>query len=267
MVALDVEHIRQPISGVPRERLDILEVFAEIESTNSYLLDQACPPPGRFRVALAEHQTAGRGRLDRSWQSPRASGLCMSMSYTFATRPQQLPCLALAIGIGVARSLEKLGIRGIGLKWPNDIVACDGKVGGILTEVVPGQRTNLTVVVGIGLNVDFREAERDVSIRGKLGPATDLRCCAKILPDRASIAVTLIEQLFDTLCRFESDGFEPFVGAWYQYDWLRGQQVRVNTGNSFVIGHVQGIEKDGAIIIKTNEGLQSFYSGSVSLIA
>ncbi len=72
---LDAELIRQPFSELTRERLDSLEVFAEIESTNSYLLEQAAPMPGRFRVALAEHQTAGRGRMDRLWHSPKSTSV------------------------------------------------------------------------------------------------------------------------------------------------------------------------------------------------
>jgi len=266
MPPLNVDAVRRPISGVPRERLEFLEVFAEIESTNNYLLDQPRPLPGRFRVALAEHQTAGRGRRDRTWQSPRASGLCMSISYTFAEKPQRLPCLTLAIGIGVAQALEILGINGIGLKWPNDIVACDGKAGGILTEVMPGQSAELTVVVGIGLNVDFSRADVEIDIPGRMGRATDLRCCTAELPDRAVMSARLIEQLFDTLAHFDAHGFDPYFELWSRYDWLRGQQVSLDTPTAQVVGKVQGIETDGAVIIKTASGPQSFHSGSVSLL-
>jgi len=120
MSLLTADSIRAPISGESRSHLDILEVFSEIGSTNSYLLDQPCPAPGRYRVALAEHQTAGRGRMDHGWYSPPSSGLCMSMAFTFRRTPENLPSLSLAIGTGIAQTLERLGIRGIGLKWPNE---------------------------------------------------------------------------------------------------------------------------------------------------
>lgn len=255
------------MSASSLERLEHLQVFAELDSTNTYLMKSACPPPGRFRVALAEQQTAGRGRMDRTWQSPRGAGLYMSVSYTFVAQPSGLPSLTLAIGIAVVQSLEKLGIRGIGLKWPNDIVACDGKAGGILTEVVPAKTPNVTIVAGIGLNVDLGVTGRKISIPGKIGAATDLRCCSDNLPDRAAIAVALTEQLFDALPRFEKSGFRPFYDKWQRYDWLRGQQVCMETAGESVCGKVQGIEPDGAITIKADGGCRSFHSGNVSLVA
>jgi BirA family biotin operon repressor/biotin-[acetyl-CoA-carboxylase] ligase len=266
-MAFDVDTIRRALPEHPREQLEVLEVFAEIASTNDYLLQQARPHPGRFRVAFAEHQTAGRGRRGRDWLSPRFCGLYLSLSYTFASPPPQLPCLTLAIGIGVAGALEKLGIRGIGLKWPNDIVACDGKAGGILTEIVPGKSETPTAVIGVGLNLDFGQSQSAVKISGSLGSATDLRCCAKNLPDRAIITAMLIEQLFGTLERFDTDGFTNFFEDWRHYDWLRGQRVSLDTGNGQVTGMVKGIEADGAIIIESEGASRSFRTGSVSLVA
>ena len=113
----------------------MLEVFGEIDSTNSYLLNVPPPPAGRFRVAIAEHQTGGRGRMDRRWVSPAATGLCLSIAYTFTDTPSDLSCATLAVGIAIAEALEEIGILGIGLKWPNDLVFRGGKLGGILTEL------------------------------------------------------------------------------------------------------------------------------------
>ena len=128
---LDAGTIQAKMTGLPRERLDILEVFAEIGSTNNYLLDQPAPLPGRIRVAVAQRQTAGRGRLERPWHSLESSGLCLSMSYTFASRPEMISCLTLATGVSLIGSLEKLGADGLGLKWPNDLMFNGGKLGGI----------------------------------------------------------------------------------------------------------------------------------------
>ncbi len=265
MTRLTAESVREAITGEPRTHLDILEVFAEIESTNSYLLDQPCPLPGRYRVALAEHQTAGRGRMDRSWCSPPDSGLCMSMAFTFRSMPEYFPSLSLAIGIGIAEALERFGIEGIGLKWPNDIVARDSKLGGVLSEVLPANAEGVTVVVGIGLNIDFKDTDAVSRISSRFGHITDLASCCDSLPSHADIAAALIQCLFDTMVRFEADGFSAFCEKWPRYDWLRGQRVKIETADGLVAGVVDGVEPDGALVLKVGADTRRFISGSVIL--
>ena len=137
MTNLDADAILGGLGEFASHRIEEFETFAEIESTNSYLLQQPAPSPGRVRVALTDNQTAGRGRHGRTWQSPPGSGLCLSMGYTFARQPSNLPALTLAIGLGVTEALSEVGVHGVLLKWPNDLMADDGKLGGILTETLP----------------------------------------------------------------------------------------------------------------------------------
>jgi len=262
---LDSEQIRQPISARPLAHLDVLEVFSEIESTNSYLLEQPAPSAGRFRVAFAEHQTAGRGRLDRTWHSPRASGICMSMSYGFSRIPDSLSCVTLAIGIGVVAALERNGARGIGLKWPNDLIVGDGKLGGILTEAKPGRSEQLTVVVGVGINIDLQSVEDGVQISNGLGHVSDLASCTDNLPSRNAISAALVESLFDTLAEFDADGFARFARPWEKLDWLRGQQVEIERPGGVMSGTCNGIDADGALLLETAAGHKRVVSGSVRL--
>jgi len=267
MTLLTADSVRQPISGEPRSHLDILEVFSEIESTNSYLMDQPCPPPGRYRVVIAEHQTAGRGRMDRTWCSPPSCGLCLSMAFTFRSMPENFPSLSLAIGIAVAQAIERFGIQGIGLKWPNDIVARDGKLGGVLSEVLPANAEGVTVVVGVGLNIDFADTGVQSTIVSQLGRVVDLASCSDELPSRSAISAAVIECLFETMVRFEADGFEPFYEMWQQYDWLRGQQVQIESADGLIPGLVEGVDTDGALLLRTNDERRRFTSGSVILNA
>jgi BirA family biotin operon repressor/biotin-[acetyl-CoA-carboxylase] ligase len=263
MTRLDADQIRQPISDESQAQLDALEVFAEIGSTNTYLLNQSAPPPGRFRVALAEHQTDGRGRMDRRWHSPASSGVCLSLAYTFAETPENLPCLTLAVGVGIAQALEKLGARGIGLKWPNDIVVRDGKLGGILTETrsQPGN----TVVIGVGINIDLRSTSKADSIVSQFGYASDLASCMSQLPDRCVVSAAVIEALFNSASAFEQQGFAPFFEIWDRYDWLRGQRVSVDVPDGQATGTCEGIASNGALILRTGSGRQHILSGSVRL--
>lgn len=259
---LDTESIRRPIADLSGSRLELLEVFAEIESTSSYLIDQPCPSPGAFRVALADHQTAGRGRMQRTWHSPPATGLCMSLSFTFRRPAGELSGLTLALGTGVARALEDLEIRGIGLKWPNDIIARDCKLGGILTELKDNDE-GTTIVTGIGLNVDLRNAEEFSTEPNSIGRIIDLASCTGAVPTRESLAVAVIGRLLTTMQRFEAHGFAPFVDDWRTYDWLRGQVIAIDTGQETVTGRVEGIDADGLLLMRTDEGRRGFLSGSV----
>lgn len=264
MNTLDPEKIRQPISDMPGARLEILEVFSEIESTNSYLLDQPAPPPGRFRVALADFQTAGRGRLDRTWQSPRSSGLCLSLAYTFQQVPAKLAGLTLALGIGVIEALHRLGIDGIGLKWPNDLIAHNGKLGGILTEARNAASDSLTVVAGIGLNVDLPAAMQALDKPSLTNKIVDLKSCTTKPPSREVLSVAVIESLFDCLVRFEADGFTPFEDEWQKFDWLFGKKVVVDQPDGRCTGVADGVDDDGALIIRTEQDRRRIINGTVT---
>lgn len=264
MNTLDAESIRKPITGVPGARLDILEVFSEIESTNSYLLDQPAPPPGRFRVALADHQTAGRGRRDRIWQSPPSSGLCLSMAYTFQRVPDMLPGLTLALGIGVVEALQRLGVGGISLKWPNDIMALDRKLGGILTEARNGDN-GVTVVAGIGVNVHLPDSMRTLDDTALKTGIVDLKECTANPPSREKLSVVVIESLFDCMVRFESDGFARFQDEWRKYDWLLDKQIVVDKPDGPLSGIADGVNDDGALIIRTDRDRRCIITGSVTI--
>ena len=265
MNKLDAESIRAPISGVSDARLDILEVFSEIGSTNSYLLDQPAPLSGRFRVALADYQTEGRGRLDRTWQSPPSSGLCLSMAYTFSKVPTKLPGLTLALGIGVVEALQRLGITDINIKWPNDIMARGGKLGGILTETRNNAGDGVTVVAGVGLNVDLADSLQALEDAGFKNGIADLRQCTGSLPSREKLSVAVIESLFDCMLRFESDGFAPFHDDWRTYDWLFGRHIRVEMPEGGQSGIADGVDDDGALIIRTDNDRRRVITGSVTL--
>ena len=247
-----------------KARLDLVEVFSDVESTNSYLLEQPGPIPGHCRVALADHQTAGRGRMGRVWHSPRLSGLYLSAAYTFERVPRDFSSLTLAVGIAIAAGLKALGVSEVQLKWPNDLVVLNGKLGGILTELQSGKREATTVVVGIGLNLDL-EGRLDAVATG-IGRISDLRQVMTEPPDRLAVAAAIIEQLIPTLIRFEADGFAPFRAQWQRYDWLRGKAVRVVMPRGDVDGIASGVDDDGALLVQKGNVTERVVSGTVTLL-
>jgi BirA family biotin operon repressor/biotin-[acetyl-CoA-carboxylase] ligase len=262
---LDADQVRGPLSEALDGRLEALDVFDEIESTNSYLLAEPAPAAGCIRVALADHQTAGRGRRGRRWVSPPTACICLSLSYTFTTPPRDFPAATIAVGIGVARSLESLGLRGVGLKWPNDVVIRDGKLGGILTEVHTSGPGLLTVVVGVGINVDLRDAKEVAGMVTRIGDISDLASCMSDVPPRSIIAVSLIEQIVDALMHFEAQGLGSFLSDWNRLDWLHGQCVSVDSPEHRVSGICEGIEENGALVVRSDQVRHRIHSGSVYL--
>jgi BirA family biotin operon repressor/biotin-[acetyl-CoA-carboxylase] ligase len=123
-------------------------VLASTPSTNAALAAAARDGAAEGLVLAAEHQPAGRGRLDRSWVAPPGAGLTFSVLLRPTCRPEELGWLPLLAGTAVARAVESMTVAGIDLNWPNDVYTPDGKLCGILAEAVAG-----AVVVGIGLNV------------------------------------------------------------------------------------------------------------------
>ncbi|MDH3431818.1 MAG: biotin--[acetyl-CoA-carboxylase] ligase [Gammaproteobacteria bacterium] len=265
MGKLEVADVQRHLAAPANCRLETIETFSSITSTNTYLLTQAAPAAGHYRVAIADHQTLGRGRHDRRWISAPGAGLCLSFSYTFSQPPAQLPCLTLAIGVAVVRALQDLQVPAVSLKWPNDIVALGGKLGGILTEVRTGGSDAVTVVTGIGLNVRLGGNTDIGSEPGWALRAVDLCSIQSEPPTIELLAGTIIGSLQATFDEFADSGFARFANAWREYDWLSGKEITVDTPAKQVAGVAVGVDRDGALLVDCASGRERVISGSVVL--
>ena len=264
MTRLDTDVIRDHLGDSVSGRLATLEAFEEIASTNSYLMDLAAPPPGQFRVALTDNQVAGRGRHGRVWQSPAGSGLALSLAYTFAAQPANLAAITLAIGVGAIEALNVVGVSGVKLKWPNDLVADDGKLGGILTEARALPGNSIKVVTGLGLNVELGPEIASQLGSAGIRKAVDLATIAHALPCRNRLAAQLIASLGATFIGYESSGFSAYVGRWARYDWLRDRELAVDTAQDKITGLGAGIAEDGALLVSTASGdVSKISSGTI----
>ena len=264
MTGLDADAIRLFAGESTVERFAGLHVFAEIDSTNSFLMQQPGPHPGELSLAVTTNQTAGRGRHGKTWHSPPGSGLCLSAAYTFAAEPQNLPALTLALGLGVVDALEELGIDGVQLKWPNDLVALDGKLGGILTERQQRTTGSVTVVTGIGLNLDFTDVDDFGAEAGWARRIVDLKSLCEQVPQRERIAGVLATRLLQTFVEYESNSFARFIEPWSRRDWLFGREITVDTAGGHIAGIGAGVTDDGALLVSTpGSGVRRVTSGSI----
>jgi BirA family biotin operon repressor/biotin-[acetyl-CoA-carboxylase] ligase len=263
MTIPDAEALQASLGPETRSGLEMLQVLPEIDSTNRYLLDQPAPSPGCFRVLLADYQTAGRGRMGKVWRAPRSSSICLSIGYSFRAPPRKLPSLSLAVGVAIVDALRALGMSTVALKWPNDILVGEAKLGGILIETRGAMNTNMLTVIGLGLNVDLAGATEKDLAPDRSGPITDLKRCVDELPERATVAVMLIDAVCSALRRFDAEGFVAFLDGWNHCDWLRGRHTTVETASGRITGAAAGVDEDGALLLMTGEGRRSVRSGSV----
>ncbi len=265
MSKIDAAAILQSLSDVSAARLDLLEAFEEIDSTNSYLLREPPPLAGRHRIAIAGHQTAGRGRHDREWLSAHRGSLCLSIAHTFTKSPDNIAALTLASGVGIVNALGRLGVVGAELKWPNDIVLCDGKLGGILIETRTGGGTGVTVVIGIGLNIELPDAINAKIASTWTHRAIDLKSTIAGPPSREALSAAIVDELIRVLSTYAEKGFDAFTSEWARFDWVRGRAISVEGPDGAMRGIADGIDADGALRVRTATGTRRINSGSIAI--
>jgi BirA family transcriptional regulator, biotin operon repressor / biotin---[acetyl-CoA-carboxylase] ligase len=261
---LNADVIRAGISKNSRARVRHLEVFWIVSSTNTVLLERSAPPLGECDVALAEFQSAGRGRRGRTWIASPGGALCLSLSWTFAQLPRDVGSLSLAIGVCVLRALRRLGISELHLKWPNDVLLGDGKLGGILIELRAEASGPACAVIGVGLNVALGAAlVTQISATGLA--AADLTGVGVPRLSRNTIATHIVDACVGGLLDFEREGLRAFMAEWRRADALRGRTVSVMNGEERTRGLARGIDATGALLVEAPQGLRKFVSGEVSV--
>lgn len=217
-------------------------------------------------LLVAEHQTGGRGRQGRSWQSARGASLTFSLALPLVAADWS--GLSLAVGIAIAEALDPLAPGGtprIGLKWPNDLWLMDRfapdarsgrKLGGVLIETVAAGSRRLAVI-GVGLNV-LPQPAAEVS--------TGFACVHELDPqaDAPAVLARVALPLARTLKDFERTGFAPFVDRFATRDLLAGQPVRT-THPGVAEGVAEGVDAHGALRVRVGETLHAVTSGEVSV--
>ncbi|MDU0353077.1 bifunctional biotin--[acetyl-CoA-carboxylase] ligase/biotin operon repressor BirA [Paraglaciecola aquimarina] len=238
-----------------------VEVLNVIDSTNQYIKNKSGDLVNGH-VCLAEAQTAGRGRHGREWVSPYGASLYLSMHWHFTGGYTVLAGLSLAIGVAVANTLKLCGIDDARLKWPNDIYAQGKKLAGVLIEVEGQIGSGCDCVIGIGLNVALPNNVKNID-----QPWIDLMQISETPIDRNQLAGYLIDELHASLLLFEQDGLKPFVEQWKQLDVYANRAIRLIMGQKTIEGIGRGIDTNGALLLETQSGLQSFHGGEISVRA
>ncbi|NOQ35737.1 MAG: bifunctional biotin--[acetyl-CoA-carboxylase] ligase/biotin operon repressor BirA [Methylococcaceae bacterium] len=242
--------------------LSTLEIHSQIESTNSYLVECAKSESSLGRVCFAESQTGGRGRRGRQWVSPFGANIYLSLLWQFENGFSAISGLSLAVGVAVVRALSDMGVKNIGLKWPNDIFWQDKKLGGILIEVSGESGGDCSAVIGLGLNLYLPEKETSTITQ----PWTDLeRIIGTHNYSRNQLASLLLNHLLPIVASFENDTFAAYLQEWRSYDCMQGKAVAIYIGQQQFDGVVAGIDDNGMLLLENKQGeIKTFASGEVS---
>ena len=243
------------------ESIPQLELHTTIDSTNSWLMQQAAVGMASGTVCLAEQQVGGKGRHGRRWISPFGRNLYLSMLLRFDLSPMQVAGMSLASAIGVLRLLRQLNCHEAGLKWPNDILWRGKKLAGLLLEVSGEAGGPSQVVIGVGLNTWLGEEGEKID-----QPWVDLNAIPDVLPHtRNDLAAMLIFHLRDVAEKYRTEGLPSFVDEWHEHDLLLGEEVVIRSANSVHKGRHLGIDSSGGIRILIDGESRSFHAGEVSL--
>jgi BirA family biotin operon repressor/biotin-[acetyl-CoA-carboxylase] ligase len=232
--------------------------FDEIDSTNAYLRRQARLGAPEGMAAVAEHQSAGRGRLDRRWESPRGASLLASVLFRPDLDPSELALCTAAMALAAAEACRQVAGVGPVLKWPNDVLVNEEKLAGVLAEAVfdGGRGGAVAVVVGLGLNIDWP------------GPAGAGGTCLVDLGagsvDRAALLDALLDALSARRALLDSvTGRREVVAELRNRCATLGRRVRVELAAEAVVGVATEIDDAGHLVVRTSGGPRTVSAGDV----
>lgn len=238
----------------------------EIDSTNIEAKRQALEAENHGLVVIAEKQTAGKGRRGRSWDSQKGTGIFMSLLLKPKKElvPDKASMLTLVAALATSEAIEETIGLNVSIKWPNDLVVNNKKVCGILTEMSADNEGIRYVIVGIGINVNTREFPEEIS-----GMATSLlleQGYEKI--DRSLLVAAVLEKLEVYYEQFLKDKCLEFLLEKYNKKLINfDKQVKIlgNDGQVGLTGIAKGINKEGELLVETEDGLVEVRSGEVSV--
>lgn len=236
-----------------------ISLAREVNSTNSWAFKKGLRGAGEGEVFLAEAQTAGKGRVGRTWYSPPGKNLYMSVLLRPELPPSKVPLLSLCGATAVAEVLKEEGLEPE-IKWPNDVLLRGRKVSGVLAEAYSDPDRVLFVVLGIGLNVnmdqgDFPEGLRDLatSLKAELGRELD----------RNAMARGILEALEDLYLALKEGNYGEVLSRWKAFSRLEGREVVIEALGERIEGVAKGIDEDGALLVLTPQGERRVVSGDL----
>jgi BirA family biotin operon repressor/biotin-[acetyl-CoA-carboxylase] ligase len=235
--------------------------FDTADSTNDRAKILGTQGAAEGTMVVTETQTAGRGRLGRTWSSPPGQGIYVSVLLRPALPPTELPQITLSTAVAVVRALTRAVNVTPGIKWPNDLILNGKKLGGILTEMETESDQIRYLVVGMGLNINNSEFPLELG-----GRATSLFKEEGRRFSRLAILKAWLEEFEILYQQFLARGFPEILGEWQQHSVTLGKYVAVRQGPRQVEGLAREVAPDGALVLETARGeVVRVTSGEITL--
>ena len=224
--------------------------FFKTDSTNRVALELAMAGEAEGAVILSEEQTAGRGRAGRTWHSERATGIYVTLLLRPKLAPVQAPLLTMMAGLSAHTAVQAVSGLSVDLKWPNDLLIGDKKVGGILTEMQAEPSQVRFVIVGIGLNVNQEKFPGNLA-----SVATSLRVETGKPQSRLDLLVRLLREFETDYNRFLGEGAASVVERFEAVSsYAKGKRVRVTNGRESFAGTTAGLAPEGLLRVQREDG-------------
>ena len=242
-----------------KKRAKSMKVAWQVDSTNTALLRDAAAAPD-FSVVVAEIQSDGRGRRGRRWQSPLGGNVYFSLLRRFSAGMASLAGLSIVAGLALVEALHDCGIDGVGLKWPNDVLADGRKLAGILVELGGEFLGPCFAVIGIGINMRL---PHDIDIDQ---PYVDIVALAgNEPPARNKLIGHLIQRLAESTDEFIAHGFAAFPSRFAEHDLLAHRRIFVQSAGVSLEGMADGVDSRGALRVRHGDRLAIYDSAEVSV--
>jgi len=233
-----------------------VRVLQRCTSTNALLMAEKSERPV---LLAAEEQTAGRGQRGRRWRSAPAAGATFSIRRRMCCAPQLLSGLSLAVGVAAARALRALGAGEVMLKWPNDLLVRDAKLGGILIETRV-QGGEVSAVIGIGINCRPVRA-LGARLRRRVTALDELM---QSVPERNAVIGAVAREVLCALQTYEDGGFAAFADEWRALHAHEGSRLRVRLADGRTLsGIATGVAPSGALRLHTRGSTRDVASGRI----
>ncbi len=244
----------------------MLYSFEEVGSTNEIAFELARNGAPEGTVVIADSQTKGKGRLSRKWISPPGVNLYMSAIFRPAIVAKEAPFITLVASIAVAEAVKNAGADAI-IKWPNDVLVNGKKVAGVLTQMqTVGDRVDF-VVVGVGVNINMTGEMMEQEMGDVARIATSLREALGREVDRVRFSADLINELEIWYTRFLSEGKSSIIREWTERWGAVNRRVQVRYNDSQVEGIALGLDGNGYLLVKKDDGAtERIIAGDVLLL-
>lgn len=232
-----------------------LWVYEMVTSTNDTAWELAIKDAPSGSVVFAESQSKGRGRIGRSWFSPKRKGLWFSVILRPNLQPVYAPMITIAGSIAVAKAIMKHTGLSVWIKWPNDIYINNRKLGGILTEMNTELDRIKFVILGIGINVNIEPQVFPKELQEK---AVSIKC------SRIEVVKEIMVSLEFYYNMLNKKNWDTIINEWKNLSLVLGKRIKLAQGKKYYDGQAVGIDQYGALILRQDDGFSKhFTSGDI----